>query len=60
VPRLAPPLPNACVPQNLRLYREAAAVLMDAGDHAGLIRACERFGDARTGGNMLHFVCLQS
>lgn len=35
--------------QNLRLYREAAAVLMDAGDHAGLIQACERFGDALTG-----------
>ncbi|EFN56788.1 hypothetical protein CHLNCDRAFT_144280 [Chlorella variabilis] len=36
---------------NLRLYREAAAVLMDAGDHAGIIAACERFGDARTGGD---------
>ncbi|KAI3427097.1 hypothetical protein D9Q98_007036 [Chlorella vulgaris] len=37
--------------ENLRLYREAAAVLMDAGDHAGLIQACERFGDALTGGD---------
>ena len=35
--------------QNLRLYREAAAVLMEAGDHEGLIAACQRYGDARAG-----------
>ncbi|GAB4818399.1 hypothetical protein N2152v2_005445 [Parachlorella kessleri] len=37
--------------ENLRLYREAAAVLMEAGDWEGLIAACERFGDPRTGGD---------
>lgn len=35
--------------QNLRLYRELASVLMDARDYEGLIAACQRFGDARTG-----------
>lgn len=42
------------VPQNLRLYRELAAVLMEAGDRQGLITACQRFGDARTGGWSAH------
>ncbi|KAL4418990.1 hypothetical protein ABPG77_004463 [Micractinium sp. CCAP 211/92] len=37
--------------ENMRLYRELAAVLMEAGDRRGLISACQRFGDARTGGD---------
>ncbi|PRW51086.1 vacuolar -sorting-associated 11-like protein isoform A [Chlorella sorokiniana] len=37
--------------ENLRLYRELASVLMDARDYDGLIAACQRFGDARTGGD---------
>lgn len=45
------PTPPLAPQQNLRLYREACAVLMEAGDWAGLIVACERFGDPRTGGD---------
>ena len=45
-PRLAC---TAADPQNLRLYRELAGVLMAAGDRAGLIAACQRWGDAHTG-----------
>lgn len=37
--------------QSLRLYREAAAVLMDAGDWDGLVDACTAHGDARCGGD---------
>ncbi|PSC75564.1 vacuolar -sorting-associated 11-like protein [Micractinium conductrix] len=37
--------------ENLRLYRELAGVLMAAGDRAGLIAACQRWGDAHTGGD---------
>lgn len=44
-------LSTQCTVQNLRLYRQVAGVLMDAPDHDGLIAACQRFGDARTGGD---------
>ena len=44
----SPRLAILCL-QNLRLYRELASVLMDAQDYDGLIAACQRFGDARTG-----------
>lgn len=37
--------------KNLRMYREAAAVLADCGDWTGLIEACERHGDPSSGGD---------
>eukprot|EP00887_Chlorella_sp_A99_P001223 scaffold14.g1223.t1 len=37
--------------ERLRLYREAAGVLMESGDWDGLISTCEAHGDARTGGD---------
>ncbi len=48
-PHLVPPQHAPQPAQNMRLYRELAAVLMEAGDRRGLISACQRFGDARTG-----------
>ena len=37
--------------QSQRLYREAAAALMEAGDWEGLLAACDRHGDAASGGD---------